>query len=187
MAPAVPQVDRLPVLGQLASHARPETLNVPLEVDVVLEDECALVAGLDDVLEDARVAPKGRHDAVVDLPRGEPLALVPENVGDVDVRRRRHETREAARRVRRLEVRGPVALGIARVGQLGERRALGRVEEGRHPHAPDCEPTEPVGLDLAGGRLCARARGQLPNARGFHLRPPAFAAKRSRAGLGWDV
>lgn len=78
--------DRVPIGGQFPLHATPQPLEVPLPVDVVLEDERAAVPVLDDLLDRARVTPVGRDDALVDLSACDRFVVIPQRVRDVEVR-----------------------------------------------------------------------------------------------------
>lgn len=162
-APAVSEKSDVPVLRAIVGSARqpafdrgPEALDVPLDVDVVLEDQRGPVPVLEHAFQRARLAPVGRDDALVDLADGLRLEGVPQELGDVQVRVRGAERGVAAAgAVEGLEMGDPVRAGVVRRrrdavlegGQGGgegrEARGGGRVEaagEGRDPVGSGAHP-----------------------------------------------
>lgn len=75
--------------GQLGLDAVPKPVDqVPLDVDVVLEDQRDLVAILEHAFDGARLTPIGRDDPLVNLSHGEGFERVPQQGGDVQRGRR---------------------------------------------------------------------------------------------------
>lgn len=121
----MPQQDRVPIGRQLPLHATPQPLEVPLPIDVVLEDERAPVPVLDDLLDRARVAPVGRDDALVDLSTCDRFVVIPQRVSDIEVRIEGNEGGESAGFGVRFEVCNPVAVVGCEVGVIPRREAVG--------------------------------------------------------------
>lgn len=118
---------QLPVRRQFPFHPAPQPLQIPLPVDVVFEDQRAPVAVLEDPLHRARVTPKRRDDAFVDLAPFDRFVVVPESFHDPEVGIRGDELRKGAGGIIRLEVGDPIASvsGETRIAKGRER--LGRV------------------------------------------------------------
>lgn len=130
LAPAVAEEGRLPIAGQPPLYPAPQPLQIPLDVDVVLEHERAPVAVLEDHLDRSRVSPESRDDALVDLPARYPFVRVPQRRSDIQLRVRGDELAERAGCGVRLEKLDPVAAvrGVPRV--VARRKGLVRIGRG---------------------------------------------------------
>lgn len=107
MTPAVPQERHVPLVRKFARHAAPQPLNVPLDVDVVLHNQRALVTVANDLFEGACLTPIGRNDAFVNLSYSVLLEWVVQRRGKIESVVRGAERRVLASIVGRFEIGSP--------------------------------------------------------------------------------
>lgn len=99
----VPSVFAVSITWQSPLYPTPQAFQVPLNVDVILEDECTLVPSLDHSLDRSRVTPEGRDHTFVHLSPVNLFPRVPQYLRHVEVGVTWSQVFVRARLVRLLE------------------------------------------------------------------------------------